>query len=230
MKLMKKVLIVLAALSLVAAALPALAMDKFEADLKVEEARVMLLKFMQSPDAGATKWMVKRCKAVALFPGMVKAGFVIGGKFGRGIITKRLADGSWSPPAFFTIGGATVGFQIGAQSTDLFMVVMTDKGLNAILKNQVEFGVDASATAGPWGRNAAAGLVGASLKSDVYSYSRSQGAFAGATLSGAGIEYEVDTNNTYYGAKVTVQNIFAGKVKAPKGAEKLMKTLGEYGK
>ena len=190
----------------------------------------MLLKFLKSPDAGAPRWLVKRSKAVALFPGMVKAGFVIGGKYGRGVITKRNADGTWSPPAFFTIGGATVGFQIGAQSTDLFMVVMTEKGLNAILKNQVKFGVDASATAGPWGRDAEAGLAGASLKADVYSYSRSQGAFAGATLSGAGIEYEVDTNNIYYEKKVTVKKIFDDKVTPPTGAKKLMKTLGESGK
>lgn len=230
MKQMKRGLILLTALCLAGAALPALAMDRFEADLKVEEARVSFLKFMSSPDAGAAKWLLKRSQAVALFPGMVKAGFVIGGKYGTGVVLKRRADGTWSPPAFFTIGGATVGFQIGAESTDLFMVIMTQKGLNAVLNNQVKFGVDASIAAGPVGRDAEAALAGLSLKADVYSYSRSKGAFAGATLSGAGIEFDAGTAKVYYGKPETVQAIFDGKVKVPKNAKKLLKTLAKYGK
>jgi len=230
MKLMQKALILLAALALLAAALPALAMDRFEADLKVEEARISFLKFMQSPDANTAKWLLKRCEAVALFPGMVKAGFVIGGKYGTGVILKRQANGTWSPPAFFIIGGASVGFQIGAESMDLFMVIMTDRGLHAVLKNQAKFGVDASVAAGPVGRNAEASIAGLSTKADLYSYSRAKGAFAGASLSGAGIEFDKATAKAYYGKPETVQAIFAGKVKAPANAQKLMNEVAKYAK
>ncbi|MEW5912316.1 MAG: lipid-binding SYLF domain-containing protein [Thermodesulfobacteriota bacterium] len=230
MQLVRKALVILAALALLSVALPALAMDKFEAELKVEEARISFLKFMQSPDANTAKWLLKRCQAVALFPGMVKAGFVVGGKYGTGVILKRQADGSWSAPAFFIIGGASIGFQIGAESMDLFMVIMTNKGLQAVLKNQAKFGVDASVAAGPVGRNAEAAIAGLSTKSDLYSYSRAKGAFAGATLSGAGIEFDKDTAKAYYGKAVTAQSIFAGKVKAPANAQKLMQELTKYGK
>jgi lipid-binding SYLF domain-containing protein len=173
-----------------ALAAPAGAMDKAEADIKVQEAQISLLQFTSSPDASTPRWLLARCKGVALFPGMIKAGFFVGGNYGTGVIMSRRPDGTWSGPAFFIMGGASIGFQIGAQSADLFMVIMTEVGLKAVLRNQAKFGVDASAVVGPVGRDAQAAIAGGSFNADLYSYSRSAGAFLGASVSGAGIEFD----------------------------------------
>ncbi|KIX11063.1 lipid-binding SYLF domain-containing protein [Dethiosulfatarculus sandiegensis] len=209
----------------------AMALDKFEAELKVKEAAILVEKFMTSPDSGAPHWMLKRAKAVILIPNMVKAGFVVGGKYGHGVVCVRKADGSWSEPSFMVIAGANVGFQIGAESMDLFMFVMRERGLEGVLKNQVKFGVDASVAAGPVGRTAEASLSAASLSADVYSYSRAQGAFAGATVGAAGLEVDEDTNKSYYGKDATSKEILqGGKVVAPEAARHLMEVLARYSK
>jgi len=208
----------------------AMAADKKEADLKVQEATLAVKKFLSVPDVKAARWLLKRSLAVAIFPGMVKAGFVIGGRFGRGVIVKRLDDGTFSGPAFFTIGGANVGFQIGAESTDLFMFIIHQKGLNGILHNKLKFGVDASVAAGPVGRQAEASLSAASLKADIYSYSQSKGLYAGAVLEGAGIEFDKDMTRAYYGRPVSVKQIFDGKVKVPPSGRELARVLVELAK
>ena len=228
---LRKLGVVLMCLMLVLAATPALAMDKFEADLKVQQARLSFLKFMESPDADTPRWLLQRCHGVALFPGMIKAGFIVGGNYGSGIVVKRLPDGSWSGPAFFEMGGASLGLQIGASSTDVFMVIMTQVGMQAMLKNQVKLGVDASAAAGPVGRDTSAALTGGSLAADVYSYSRSAGLFAGAMVSGAGIEYDQSGTAAYYGAPLSVDQIFKGakdQPKLPPSAQQLVDTLNKY--
>jgi len=211
-----------------ALSLPAAAMDKAEADIKVEEARISLLQFTNSPDTSTPRWLLARCKGVALFPGMIKAGFIVGGNYGTGVIMSRRPDGTWSGPAFFIMGGASIGFQIGAQSSDLFMVIMTKVGLDAVLRNQAKFGVDASAVAGPVGRDAQAAIAGGSLKADLYSYSRSAGAFLGASVSGAGIEFDKASSAAYYGRPVTVADIFDGKVELPPGAKALVEALNKF--
>lgn len=231
MKLLGKVFMGLAALGLVLAAPAAGASDKLEADLKVQQARIAFLKFMDSPDAGTPRWLLKRCRGVALFPGMIKAGFIVGGNYGSGVILSRKPDGSWSGPAFFEMGGASLGLQIGASSTDVFMVIMTEVGMKALLKNQVKLGVDASAAAGPVGRDTSAALTGGSFSADVYSYSRSAGLFAGAMLSGAGIEYDRKFTTAFYGAPYSVANIFKGeegKPVIPPSAQQLIDTLNKF--
>ena len=231
MKFLGRMLLGLAALALAAAASPAAAMDKVEADLKVQQARVSFLKFMQSPDAGTPRWLLKRCRGVALFPGMIKAGFIVGGNYGSGVILSRKADGSWSGPAFFDIGGASLGLQIGASSTDVFMVIMTEVGMRAMLKNQVKLGVDASVAAGPVGRDTGAALTGGSFKADVYSYSRSAGLFAGAMFSGAGIEFDRASTAAYYGRDYSAAEIFKGqpgKPVLPESAKQLIESLNKY--
>lgn len=211
-----------------ALAAPAPAMNKDEARIKVEQARISLLQFINSPDAGTPRWLLARCKGVALFPDMLKAGFIVGGNYGTGVIMSRRPDGSWSGPAFFIMGGASIGLQIGAQSADLFMVIMTEVGLRAVLKNQAKFGVDASAVVGPVGRDAQAAIAGGSLQADLYSYSRSAGAFLGASVSGAGIEFDKDSSAAYYGRPVSVAEIFEGKVTLPPGAQALVEALQKF--
>ncbi|MCB2192936.1 MAG: lipid-binding SYLF domain-containing protein [Deltaproteobacteria bacterium] len=217
-----------ASLLCLALAAPVAAMSKAEAGLKVEEARISLMQFTSSPDTSTPRWLLARCKGVALFPGMVKAGFIVGGNYGTGVIVSRRPDGSWSGPAFFIMGGASIGLQIGAQSADLFMVIMTKTGLDAVLRNQAKFGVDASAVAGPVGRDAQAAIAGASTQADLYSYSRSAGAFLGASVSGAGIEFDKEASAAYYGRPVTVAEIFDGKVELPPSAKALVEALEKF--
>lgn len=210
---------------------PALALDKKEARLEVEKAAILVQQFMGSPDSNAPRWLLRRSKAVVIIPDMVKAGFVVGGKYGRGVVVARKADGSWSPPSFIRTGSASVGFQIGAQAMDLFMVVINQKGLDGILNNQVKFGVDASVVAGPWGRATEAGLTAASLKADIYSYSRSKGAFAGISLEGGGIETDAQANAAYYGRPLSVREILTGnQVTPPKEAQRLIDALTRFDK
>lgn len=227
MKMMSKVAALLAVLTLLAA--PALALDKFEADLKVEESTTAIKKFMTADDADAARFLLRRAEAVCIMPGLVKAGFVVGGKYGHGVLLKRAGD-RWSPPAFFTMVGASFGFQIGAESTDLFMLIMNDHGLNGVLEHGAKIGADASVAVGPVGRSAEASLSDANLKADIYSYSRSAGAFAGATVEGSGMEYDAETTKAYYGKAVSAQDVLAGKVTAPESAKKLDQALADLAK
>ncbi len=225
---LKLTVCLLAALLALALAAPAGAMNQEEAQIKVDQARLSLMQFTNSPDAGTPRWLLARCKGLALFPDMIKAGFIVGGNYGTGVIMSRRDDGTWSGPAFFIMGGASIGLQIGAQSADLFMVIMTEVGLKAVLKNQAKFGVDASAVVGPVGRDAQAAIAGGSLKADLYSYSRSAGAFLGASVSGAGIEFDQASSAAYYGRPVTVAEIFEGKVTLPPSAKALVETLQKF--
>lgn len=232
MKRIPKTIATLVALAaILALAGSALALDKFETDLKVQEAAVMVKKFMTSPDKDAPLWFLKHCKGVVIVPNMVKAGFVVGGKYGVGVVLAKTSKG-WSLPSFITIAGGSFGLQIGAQSTDLMLFIMNDKGLKGVLKNKLRFGVDAAVAAGPVGRDATAGLTATSLKADVYSYSRSQGAFLGATVDGSAMEIEPAYNQAYYGKKIGVNALLSGKakVKVPKSAQQLVATLDKYSK
>lgn len=216
--------------ALVALAAPAAALDRFEARLKVEKAAMAVKDFMAAPDNNAPRYLLRRAKAVVIVPGMVKGGFVVGGQYGRGVVLVRTPEGAWSPPAFLTMGGATVGLQIGAQAMDLFMLVMNDAGLRGILDNRVKFGAGAGVTAGPVGRSTQAALSGMDLRADIYSYSRSQGAFAGATLEGGGVETDPQANQAYYGRPLSAREIlFEGKAQPPASARALMEVLAEFG-
>lgn len=233
MKLMRKVLLVVMVLALgLAVAGPALAaLDAFEAKLKIEEATITMKKFMTAPDQDAPRYLLKKAKAVVIVPNMVKAGFVVGGEYGVGVVSARQKDGSFGPPCFVTIGGGDIGFQIGAESIDLFLVVMSEKGLQGILDNSVKFGVDASVAAGPVGRSTEASLSDASLKADMYSYSQSQGAFAGVTIGGSGMVTDPKDNEAYYGKKLSVQEIlYGGNVKITPEVQALMDVLNKFGK
>jgi len=222
---------VLAAAVWLLAAGAALALDKFKADLKVSEANTVLRELLSGEDGEAPRFLLQRAKAVVVMPGMVKAGFVVGGKYGHGIISVRRADGSWSLPAFLTMAGGNIGLQIGAESVDLVLMVMNQRGLDGILKNQGQVSANAAVAAGPVGRSTEAGLTGASLKADVYSYSHSQGAFAGITIGLDGIEMDPKTDAIYYGRKIDFQELLKkGVPNPPESARKLVETLKKYGK
>lgn len=218
-------------LALALAAPAAIAASKDKATARVLQALDTLNMAMKEDDKAVPGDLLKQAKAVAIFPGMIKAGFIIGGEGGTGVILARHKNGSFSPPAFFTMAGASLGLQIGAASTDLVLVVMKQKGLEGILKNQVKFGAGVTATVGPVGRSAGAGLTAAAKNADVLSYSWSKGLFAGIALDGMGMEYDAETSKNYYGKALGVKDILeGGKAMPPESAKKLMSALEKYSK
>ncbi len=158
---------------------------------------------------GIPREVLAKAQAVAVFPGVVKGAFLVGGTAGDGVVTVRRADGSWSPPAVIRMAGGSVGFQIGAEVTDVVLLMMTQKGLNGLLSSEFTIGADISAAAGPSG---ARGEVSTDLKfsTDLLTYSRTQGLFAGLSFSGASVRSRDDWNQALYGRGYTIQEILLG--------------------
>src|SRR5246127_1105484 len=148
-------------------------------------------------DKGIPEEVLNNAKCIVVVPHLIKGGFVIGGEHGRGVATCRTKDG-WSAPAFVSIGGGSWGLQIGVEGVDLVMLVMNDKGLQRLLSSKFQIGGDASASAGPVGRHASAGTDW-TMNTEVLSYSRAHGAFAGLTLDGAVVQQDVDSTRAIYG-------------------------------
>ena len=175
--------------------------------------------------------MLDKAEAVAVFPGMLKAGFVVGGRGGSGLISRRVTGG-WSAPAYFNMGGASVGLQIGAAKTDLVLLFMNDDALKGLLGDKLEIGGEASAAAGPVGRSAAAS-TNLKLDAGILSYSRSKGLFAGLELKGAVINPDNNLNEALYGLKA--RDILTGTNKVQMadvlpGIIVFPNTLGRYSK
>lgn len=158
-----------------------------------------LNELMQIPAKSIPEGLLKKAKAIGVFPDVVKAAFVFGGRGGKGLISRRLKSG-WSAPAFFNFGGGSVGFQIGASSTDIVMLFMTDDSLKYLLEDKFEIGGEASAAAGPVGRTTSA-MTDAQLQAGILSYSRSKGLFAGVSISGAVINPDDKINQILYSFK-----------------------------
>jgi lipid-binding SYLF domain-containing protein len=156
-----------------------------------------------SPDKGIPRKLLHDSRAVAVFPHVIKAGFIVGGRHGRGVIVVRNDDNTWSNPAFLTITGGSVGFQAGAQSTDIVLVFRTKAGVDAILtgRDRLKLGGDISVAAGPVGRETGVATDG-DFRSEIYSYSRSRGLFAGAALEGAQLKNDWFSNEAYYDNEV----------------------------
>ena len=163
------------------------------------EAAETFTEIMNVKDKAIPKEMLDSAEAVAVFPGVIKAAFVFGGRGGQGVISRRV-KGGWSAPAFFNLGGGSFGPQIGAQKTDYVLLIMNESGLNGLLKDKFELGGEASIAAGPVGREAAAS-TNPRLDAGILSYSRSKGVFVGAALKGAVISPDNDLNEAIYGKK-----------------------------
>jgi lipid-binding SYLF domain-containing protein len=188
-------------------------------DLKVlNEAPAILTALTEAPDQTIPRNLLEKAECVAVFPNVAKGAFVVGGEFGRGVVTCRTAPGAkMGAPALFTRGGASVGWQLGGQSTDFVLLVMDKNGMDNLLRDEFKIGADASAAAGPVGRSAEAAtdvLLGAQL----LSWSRSKGLFAGASLEGAVIKPNADANERLYGHPITAQRIFEGNPMVPAAA------------
>jgi lipid-binding SYLF domain-containing protein len=199
------------------AVLAALVMGTARADAQSPEfaasfarATTALYQMINVPDGDAIpREALAKAHAVAVFPGVVKGALLIGGTAGDGVVTARRADGSWSPPAIFRMAGGSLGFQIGAEITDVVLLIMTPKGLQGLLSSEFTLGADMSAAAGPTGRRSE---LATDLKftTDIVTYSRTQGLFAGLSLSGASVRARDDWNQSLYGRGYTVQEILLG--------------------
>ena len=166
---------------------------------------------MQAPDKAVPRDLLQNAHAIAVVPDVIKAGLVIGGRHGNGLIAVKTRDGTWSNPAFVSMTGGSIGFQAGVSSTDVILVFRTQRGVDSIVHGKFTLGADASAAAGPVGRSAQAS-TDAQLKAEIYSYSRARGLFAGASLDGTAITIDNDANQAAYGEGVTTRRIFDGGV------------------
>jgi lipid-binding SYLF domain-containing protein len=187
--------IFLATLVMVSAMTTASAAAKL--DKRVDSATEVLDRFTRIPEQGIPPKLLKNAYAIAVVPNLIKAGIGIGGSFGQGILVVRQPDGRWSNPTFIRMGAGSVGFQVGAQSSDVILVFKNRKGVDNIAAGKVRLGGDASAAAGPVGRYISASTDG-KMKAEIYSYSRNRGLFAGVSLEGAWIAMDERANNAFY--------------------------------
>ena len=192
-----------------------------------EKAARVFGEIMGTPDKGIPKDLLEKAECVAVFPSVLKAGFIVGGRGGRGVASCRTVSG-WSAPAYFTLGGASIGFQIGAQSTDFVMLFMNKEGLSSLLSDEFTLGGDASVAAGPVGRQAGAS-TDLKLNAQILSYSRSKGLFAGLELKGVVIKADKDDMRDVYGEGITAKQVLKdNKVSAPVGVRAFPIALGRY--
>src|SRR5262252_4553658 len=170
----------------------------------------VLTEIMKIPENSIPEELMARAHGIAVVPHVVKGAFGIGGQWGKGLMSQRREDGSWSAPAYIEIGGGSFGLQIGLQASDIVLVFTDEDGLKGILKGKLKLGADASATAGPVGRKAEVG-TDVLLKSAVFAYSRSKGLFAGISLDGSIVSIDDAANRKIYGKDVTGEDILLGK-------------------
>jgi lipid-binding SYLF domain-containing protein len=173
-----------------------------------DKAARVFKEIMDTPDKGIPQWLLDKAECVAVFPNVLKAGFIVGGRGGRGVASCRTTSG-WSAPAFFNLGGGSFGLQIGAQSTDFVMLFMNTGGMNSLLSDEFTMGGDASVAAGPVGRQAGAS-TDLKLTAQILSYSRSKGLFAGLELKGVVIRASKDDMSDVYGASIKAKQVLEG--------------------
>ena len=212
---MKKVMFFLAMLSL--GTLCFARSGKEDATDRLDNATTVLHEIMGMPDKGIPEEVLEHAQCVAVIPHMVKGGFVFGAKGGKGVATCRTANG-WSAPAFITISGGSWGLQIGVEAVDVVMIIQNEKGMQRLLSSNFQIGGDASAAAGPVGRHAEAGTDW-KMDTEILTYSRAKGAFAGLTLEGASIRQDSDSRHAMYGRKVTTRALLLGEVPVPSAAK-----------
>lgn len=222
-------LVAVATLTLVARA-PAVQAQGAE-EARVNDAVTVFGEIMQAPDRGIPSGILDKAEAIAIFPGVIRAGFAVGGQFGRGMICVRnRATGGWSAPAFLTIAGGSFGAQIGAQSIDVVLVIMDPVGVQRLLGNQFKLGAEASVAAGPVGRSAEA-ATDIQLRAKILSYSRSRGLFAGVALNGSTMAEDEEANQRLYGQRLGSREVIdkvSGREDLPPAVGRLRKVLTDW--
>jgi lipid-binding SYLF domain-containing protein len=210
----------IAVLAVAAALSPAL-FAATEADKRLDAAADLVTDMMNASDKGVPQDLLNRSECVVLIPGLKKAAFGIGAKFGRGFAMCRRASGTgWTAPAAIRVEGGSFGLQIGASEQDVLLLVMNESGMKRLLADKFTVGAEMTAAAGPVGRDATA-QTDAVMRAEMLSYSRSRGLFAGISLQGATLRPDADANEEMYGKALTNKEIITGDVKPPAAADKL---------
>lgn len=193
---------------------------------RMENSTAVFKELLAAPDQEVPSSLLKKCRGIVIIPGLKEGAFIVGGQHGRGVVSCRSGSGKWSPPGFLTLSGGSLGFQIGVQSTDLVLFIMSERGVKSLLKSKFTLGVDASIAAGPVGRKAAAG-VDIKLDADIYAYARTKGLFAGVNVDGSSIREDTEAVKSFYGRKLKASDIlFKQKVpQLPSAAIEFIKVL-----
>jgi lipid-binding SYLF domain-containing protein len=199
-----------------------------DATKRIHESAGVLGEILSAGDKSIPEDLLRHAQCVGIIPNLKRAGFIVGAKYGKGVVTCRQDGGrGWSAPSTVRIEGGSIGFQIGAGETDVIFVVMNESGMNQLMKDKFTIGGDASAMAGPVGRTAQAG-TDAGMRAEILSYSRSRGVFAGVSFEGATLRPDQDDNDLLYGHGVTQREILHGKVTPPRSAEGIYSELNRY--
>jgi len=225
---MKRAFLLCAALGWAAMALGSDQPKENKAVERVQSAADVLDEIQAAPDKGIPEDVLSSAECVAVVPSMLKAGFVFGGRYGRGVASCRTPKG-WSAPTFFRIEGGSFGLQIGGEAVDLVMLVMNKDGMKKMMSSKFKLGADASVAAGPVGRHAAADTDW-KLSAQVLSYSRSRGVFGGLELNGAVVTQDKNATRDFYGHIVLSKTSLQGQIEAPKEAYPFLETLAKWAK
>jgi SH3 domain-containing YSC84-like protein 1 len=193
---------------------------------RVQAAADVLNEIQMAPDKGIPQEVLGSAECVAVVPSMLKGGFIVGAKYGRGLASCRTPTG-WSAPSFFVVTGGSFGFQIGGQAVDLVMLIMNKDGMKHLLSSEFALGADASVAAGPVGRHAE-GNTDWKMRAEVLTYSRARGLFAGVSLNGAVIKQDKDSTREFYGRMVPFRTSLIGEIPAPAGASPFLSTLAKW--
>ena len=222
----KKLVSALSAL-LILAATPVWSADKEKDEDRLHNSGTVLKEILDIPD-DIPRDLLQKADCVIVFPSVLKAAFIVGGSYGRGVMTCRSGkdfEGPWGAPSMMALEGGSFGFQLGGEATDFVLLVMNDRGANAILSSKVKLGGDASAVAGPVGRDASA-ETDATMRAEILSYSRARGLFVGISLAGSTLRPDNDANEKVYGRKIPAKHIaLSGETSVPPAAEMLVSTL-----
>ena len=223
---MKKYIIIMTGIILCAAPLARAESDQVK---QLEKSNQVITQIMQTPDQDIPSDLLNRAVCVGIVPAEINFAFMIGGRYGRGVLVcRRHGNGPWGAPSLFTLGGGSFGFQIGGKETDVVFIVMNPEGARKLLQSKVKLGAGASVAAGPVGRSASA-ATDLQLKAEILSYSRSQGLFAGVALKGAVMTQDNADNRELYGHEVNSEDILIkGTVPTPAAARPLDETLTKY--
>ena len=222
---MKQAWIVLLAMAL---AVPAMAKEN-AVNQRLQNSGAVLTEILNIPD-DIPQSLLDSARCVIVLPSVLKGAFIFGASYGRGAMTCRSGknfDGPWSPPTMMVLEGGSFGFQIGGQATDFVLLVMNNQGASSLLSSKVKLGADASAAAGPVGRNAAAD-TDAYMRAEILTYSRARGVFAGVSLAGSYLAPDKEANQTLYGKGVTSKEIIAGHAPMPASAAVMMRVLNQH--
>jgi len=202
--------------------------DEHQADKRIHESALVLSEIMGAGDRAIPDDLLHKAQCVGIVPNLKRAGFIVGAKYGKGVLTCRTKDGAgWSGPATIRIEGGSVGFQIGAGDTDVVFIVMNRGGEEKLMSDKFTIGGDASAMAGPVGRSTTA-QTDAMMKAEILSWSRSRGVFAGVSLDGATLRPDNDDNTKIYGHPVSQREILEGRIEPPHAAAKLYEELNHW--